>query len=85
MGLTMHGSDSNRGSLMFDFQDLFRRQAEWQKSLRHLPWPEKIRMAARLRESILKLRRLKASPPDHADDPRSPLNRNPATDKTRPE
>ena len=39
-----------------DVQQLLRRQAQWQKSRQALPWPEKIRMAERIRESILALR-----------------------------
>lgn len=41
---------------MSDPQELFERQANWQKSLRELPWAEKLRMAARLRDSVVKLR-----------------------------
>jgi hypothetical protein len=42
---------------MSDPQPLFDRQAEWQKSRKALSWPEKIRMAERMRESILRLKR----------------------------
>ena len=35
---------------MSDLSELLQRQAEWQRSLRHLPWPEKLRMAAKLVE-----------------------------------
>ena len=42
---------------MTDIKALFERQARWQKSLRDLPWPEKIRMAAKLRKSIPELRK----------------------------
>lgn len=66
---------------MIDFSDLFRRQAEWQRSLRHLPWPEKLRMAARLRESVMKLRRLKTSTPDDANSVRGHLKQDPNTDR----
>jgi len=34
---------------------LLKRQAEWQRSLRGLPWPEKLRMAAALRASVLRI------------------------------
>jgi len=37
-------------------QRRFERQADWQKSLRTLPWPEKIRMAEKVKESIKQLR-----------------------------
>jgi hypothetical protein len=34
----------------------FERQAKWQKSLRELSWPEKVRMAAKLRDAMRALR-----------------------------
>ena len=46
---------------MTDIPELFRRQAEWQKSLRQLSWPEKLQMAARVRDSVVKFSRLRAS------------------------
>jgi len=36
---------------------LLERQARWQKTRRALSWPEKIRMAEMVRESVLQLRR----------------------------
>jgi hypothetical protein len=42
---------------MTDVGELLARQAKWQKTLRELPWPEKVRMAARLRDQIAALRR----------------------------
>jgi hypothetical protein len=42
---------------MSDVATLLARQAKWQKALRDLPWPEKVRMAARLRDQIAALRR----------------------------
>ena len=44
---------------MSDISELLRRQTEWQRSLCLLPWPEKIRMAVRLRESVKAMRGLK--------------------------
>lgn len=41
---------------MNDLEELLRRQAEWQRSRRSLTWPEKIRMAERVRESVKQLR-----------------------------
>lgn len=41
---------------MNDIQQLLERQAEWQRSRAAMPWPEKIRMAEKIRESILLLR-----------------------------
>jgi len=42
---------------MTDVAELLARQAKWQKSLRKLPWPEKVKMAARLRDQVAALRR----------------------------
>ncbi len=42
---------------MTDVAELLARQAKWQKSLRELPWPEKVKMAARLRDQVAALRR----------------------------
>ena len=39
-----------------DVKELLRRQAQWQKSRQALSWPEKIRMAQQIRESIQTLR-----------------------------
>ena len=36
---------------------LLQRQSAWQKSRKDLSWPEKIRMAEAIRDSVLKLRR----------------------------
>jgi len=41
---------------MSDIPDLLVRQAKWQKSLRNLSWPEKVRLAARLRSQVKELR-----------------------------
>ena len=46
---------------MKDIHSLLEKQALWQRSRRSLPWPEKIRMAERVRDSILSLRAV--SPP----------------------
>ena len=40
---------------MNDIRDLLRRQARWQKARKDLPWPEKIRMAEAIRDSVLEL------------------------------
>jgi hypothetical protein len=42
---------------MNDIQKLLARQAKWQKSRKSLSWPEKIRMAEAIRESVLQFRR----------------------------
>jgi len=36
---------------------ILKRQAQWQKSQQQLTWPEKIRMAEQVRESVVALRR----------------------------
>ncbi len=46
---------------MFDVAELLRRQAEWQRSRRLLPWPEKIRMALVMRETALRFREMRAA------------------------
>jgi len=49
---------------MIDVMALLERQATWQESLRDLSWSEKVRMAEKLRESVVELRRSK--PPSTA-------------------
>lgn len=41
---------------MTDLEGMLKRQAQWQKSRQALTWPEKIRMAERVRESAKQLR-----------------------------
>jgi hypothetical protein len=41
---------------MTDLEDMLKRQAQWQKSRKSLTWPEKIRMAEQVRESVTQLR-----------------------------
>ena len=41
---------------MTDLEQLLKRQAEWQRSRQSLTWPEKIRLAERVRESVGQLR-----------------------------
>jgi hypothetical protein len=59
--------------------ELFSRQAEWQRSRRSLSWPEKIREAERLRPSLEAFRQMRIQrrvaaasqecrPPQHASD-----------------
>ena len=47
---------------MTDTGKLFERQAEWQKARIALTWPEKVRMAEAVRESIVKFRRARSLP-----------------------
>ncbi len=48
---------------MTDVRRMLERQAEWQKTRRDLPWPEKVRIAAKLRSAVLALRRSKRDVP----------------------
>lgn len=41
---------------MIDVEQMLERQARWQKSRQALTWAEKIRMAERVRESVIQLR-----------------------------
>lgn len=41
---------------MDDIQQMLKRQAVWQRSRQSLTWPEKIRMAEMVRESVKQLR-----------------------------
>ena len=50
---------------MTDTQQMLEKQAVWQMSRRTLSWPEKIRMAEGVRDSILTLRA--TAPPDLRD------------------
>ncbi len=58
---------------MNDVEDMLKRQAEWQQSRKALPWPEKLRMAAAVRESILLLRGAgkRPEPSDSKSDPQA--------------
>jgi ribosomal protein L29 len=47
---------------MTDVAELLARQAKWQKSLRDLSWPEKVRMMAKLRRDLIELRRQRPAP-----------------------
>ncbi|BCA57165.1 hypothetical protein W02_43050 [Nitrospira sp. KM1] len=41
---------------MTEWQERFKRQADWQKTLRTLSWSEKIRMVEKVKDSIRLLR-----------------------------
>lgn len=51
---------------MTSVDEMLRRQAQWQKSRRHLTWPEKIRMAEQVRDSVVALRRGSSAGPQEA-------------------
>jgi hypothetical protein len=57
------GSGLKRGSSMTDVRGLLERQADWQRALRRLSWPEMLRMAAKLRCAVLNLHRSKRDAP----------------------
>ena len=46
---------------MADMEQMFLRQDRWQKERRLLPWPEKIRLAEAIRESLLQFRRARGT------------------------
>jgi hypothetical protein len=72
---------------MTDVRKLLERQAAWQKSRASLPWPDKVRIAERVRASVVRLRLAQpdasgparesspappASPPPEASSPAGP-------------
>lgn len=59
---------------MTDMRDLFERQAAWQAARRHLSWPEKLRMAEAMRESLVGFRNMRQADPkaDRVDGPKTP-------------
>jgi hypothetical protein len=57
---------------MTDVEHMLERQAQWQKSRQSLTWPEKIRLAEQVRESVRQLRAQPAQPSPsrrRSDDP----------------
>jgi hypothetical protein len=58
---------------MTDVRKMLERRAEWQRTLRDLPWSEKVRMAAKLRSAMIALRRSKrVAPPVSNEGDASP-------------
>ena len=47
---------------MHDVHKLLERQATWQKSRARLSWPEKMRQAEILRDTLLKMRLVRPTP-----------------------
>ena len=45
---------------MSDAEELLERQARWQESRRGLSWPEKLRLAAAVRETLCQFAKLRA-------------------------
>lgn len=56
---------------MTDMRELFERPAAWQAGRRGLSWPEKVRMAEAIRESLVRLRDMRSIDPK-TDRARSP-------------
>jgi hypothetical protein len=62
---------------MFDAKEMLRRQEAWQASRRLLPWPEKLRLAVAMRETVLVFAELRAAArretpaPDQGDQQKS--------------
>ena len=54
---------------MLDVMQMLERQKAWQVSRRLLSWPEKLRMAAALRETLHAFARLRASSSRKGADP----------------
>jgi hypothetical protein len=48
---------------MHNVKDILEKQAEWQRGLRSLPWPEKVRMAEALRDPIRRFRQWSGTQP----------------------
>jgi hypothetical protein len=48
---------------MTDMRELFERQAAWQAGRRRLSWPEKVRMAEAMRESLVRFRIMRQTDP----------------------
>ena len=51
---------------MSDVIRLLGRQADWQRSLKDLSWPEKVKLVAKLRRQVLELRQ--CGPPGRDDN-----------------
>jgi len=52
---------------MTDIERMLERQAQWQKSRQALTWPEKIRLAERVREGVEQLRaKPRPAPPEQS-------------------
>jgi hypothetical protein len=52
---------------MSEIQALLERQARWQKTRQALSWPEKVRMAERVLDSVRQLRRPRKAEPDNPE------------------
>ncbi|MBA7579433.1 hypothetical protein ES708_21304 [subsurface metagenome] len=53
---------------MNDLEQMFERQAAWQRSRSNLPWAEKLRLSVVMRESLIALRQSTKDCSTTADD-----------------
>ena len=51
------GAGSKQDLPMSEIPERLKKQAQWQKSRRNLSWPEKVRLAEAIRDSLEPLRR----------------------------
>lgn len=58
---------------MSNVDEMLKRQAQWQKSRQQLTWPEKIRMAEQVRDSVVALRSSAGQPPRSIRNPNTRL------------
>ena len=52
---------------MKDLEELFERQAEWQREQANLPWAEKLRLSVVMRKAMLALRQSRQHYGPHRD------------------
>ena len=62
---------------MINLEELFERQAEWQRDQANLPWAEKLRLSVIMRETLMALRwpRPSQSPSRDSDEQSKRANR----------
>ncbi len=58
---------------MSNVDEMLKRQAQWQKSRQQLTWPEKIRMAEQVRDSVVALRSSAGQPSRSVRNPNARL------------
>lgn len=59
---------------MTDMREFFERQATWQSGRQRLSWPEKVRMAEAMCESLARFRNMRPTGPktDRVERPKTP-------------
>ena len=63
---------------MSEVEQLLKRQSAWQASRRRLSWPEKIRMAEAMRETLVRFRRIRPVSAAPGREEKEPEIRRPA-------